>query len=400
MKKNIILKVFIALITLSLSCKKNHPPKTDHPTECTQGFPAIIWAKNVSEHYTVLDPFNIAFNNAGHLVLNGRFIETHDFDPGPGVNNLTAGAYPGNDWAEEIDTAGNYLTATLGENFNVPIVPYGAVSRIKDASGNNYTTGTLNSTDDFDPGPAVFNLTYTGVEDEDFYVPRGFYIRKMDAAGNFKWAILSGLIDYREDRSFTIAVDAEGNVYTAGHGPGLTNKGMGYYLQKFNNNGELVWEQKTERHNDVAMALDPTGNIYTLSADENAVAKYNSTGTLIAEIPITVSGITAPSFITTDASGSLYIGGIILTDYYIQKNDASGNLKWLIKSKGTVLPGEPTGSFNRISGLVVDPSTTYIYAVGLYSGEVNFNPGSGTTKLTSSNKDDARLFLVKYRQCN
>src|SRR5947207_348992 len=48
-----------------------------------------------------------------------------------------------------------------------------------DASGNVYTTGSFNSTVDFDPGAGIFNLTPAG---EDIF------ISKLDAAGNFVWA--------------------------------------------------------------------------------------------------------------------------------------------------------------------------------------------------------------------
>lgn len=50
-----------------------------------------------------------------------------------------------------------------------------------DASGNVYTTGTIYATGDFEPGPGITTLTSMGSND--------IYVQKMDASGNFVWAL-------------------------------------------------------------------------------------------------------------------------------------------------------------------------------------------------------------------
>src|SRR5690606_24605764 len=75
-----------------------------------------------------------------------------------------------------------------------------------DTSGNVYVTGNFMGTADFDPGVGVFNMTSAG--------DRDVFIFKLDELGNFVWAKQIGGIN--RDWGISIAVDASGNVYTAG----------------------------------------------------------------------------------------------------------------------------------------------------------------------------------------
>jgi hypothetical protein len=72
--------------------------------------------------------------------------------------------------------------------------------------GNVYTTGAFDGTVDFDPGTGVKNLSAMGESD--------IFIQKLDAQGNFIWAKSFGGNDF--DQSYSIAIDAESNVYSIG----------------------------------------------------------------------------------------------------------------------------------------------------------------------------------------
>jgi hypothetical protein len=69
-----------------------------------------------------------------------------------------------------------------------------------------YTTGFFTGTVDFDPGAATLNVTSAAAYD--------IYISRLDASGNFVWAINMGGTDYEVGRG--IALDATGNVYSTG----------------------------------------------------------------------------------------------------------------------------------------------------------------------------------------
>ncbi|MBK8703265.1 MAG: hypothetical protein IPN33_06335 [Saprospiraceae bacterium] len=50
-----------------------------------------------------------------------------------------------------------------------------------DATGGIYFTGTFSNNCDFDPGPGVYTIPVTGTTD--------MFVGKLDAAGNFVWAV-------------------------------------------------------------------------------------------------------------------------------------------------------------------------------------------------------------------
>jgi len=76
-----------------------------------------------------------------------------------------------------------------------------------DASGNVYTTGYFSNTVDFDPGPGTFNLSSAGLFD--------VFISKLDASGNFGWAVKMG--SSGGEMSNGIFVDASTLIYTTGN---------------------------------------------------------------------------------------------------------------------------------------------------------------------------------------
>src|SRR5205085_161711 len=89
------------------------------------------------------------------------FSLTVDFDPGPGVFNITVygPTFDSDDFILKLDSAGNFVWAkrmggTDSEWANKILL---------DAAGNVYSTGFFSSnTADFDPGPATYNLNCAG----------------------------------------------------------------------------------------------------------------------------------------------------------------------------------------------------------------------------------------------
>ena len=80
-------------------------------------------------------------------------------------------------------------------------------SLVLDGACNIYTTGYFNSTADFDPSSAFFNLTSAGNSD--------IFISKLDSSGNFLWAKKMGGL--YKDWGTSISLDALNNIYTAGN---------------------------------------------------------------------------------------------------------------------------------------------------------------------------------------
>ena len=142
-----------------------------------------------------------------------------------------------------------------------------------DGMGNVYTSGTFyTSNTDFDPGPAVFNLTLHGNND--------VFITKYDANGNFVWAVNVG--GPKQDISTSIAIDASGYVYVAGFfedtadfdpGPGVFNlnasttwQDIDIFILKLDPSGNYVWAKQFGGDGGqygCLIALDNQGNVYS-----------------------------------------------------------------------------------------------------------------------------------------
>ena len=76
-----------------------------------------------------------------------------------------------------------------------------------DRDGNVYTAGFFSHTVDFDPGPAVFNLTGADGSAQQ----QGTFISKLDSNGNFVWAIQIPV--FESFGRLDMKVDSDGTIY-------------------------------------------------------------------------------------------------------------------------------------------------------------------------------------------
>lgn len=146
-------------------------------------------------------PAGIAVDSSGDIYLTGQFQDTLDFDPGPGVYNLTP-LGSAEVFICKLDLSGNLLWAkALGSTY----ADLGADIKI-DRSGYVYITGLAEETIDADPGPGVYDLDCTTFYDG--------WILKLDGLGNFLCAGKVGGTNWDLVRS--MAVDDSSNVYLTG----------------------------------------------------------------------------------------------------------------------------------------------------------------------------------------
>ena len=137
-----------------------------------------------------------------------------------------------------------------------------------DATGNVYTTGYFTGSGDFDPGAGVTTLTSAGSTD--------VYISKLDALGNFVWALRLGGTGPQSGTDITL--DNSGNVYMTGQTsstnsavmatPGCHQLLLGgmsdAFLVKFDANGVRLWSTYyggTGIDEGFSCATDALGNI-------------------------------------------------------------------------------------------------------------------------------------------
>ena len=305
-----------------------------------------------------------------------------------------------------------------------------------DASGNVYTVGYFNGTNDFDPGVGTFTLSSFGSED--------IFISKTDALGNFLWAKRVG--GSGVDEPYELKFDASGNLYIVGYFEGSVDfnpssgvfnmssaGGTDGYILKLDATGAFVWAKKIGGVSDdyiVAIDIDASGNFYITGSFVNTVdlnpgtgvanftsitsgncdvfvSKYDATGNYIWAKTIVGASVETPSDIKVDALGNIYSIGTyynnidldpstavvgftttaFATESYISKLDGSGNYVW----------GERLISSTEIRANALDiDNTGNVYIVGEFSGTGDFNPGSGIYNLTSvSNDGSTDIFVLK-----
>jgi len=296
----------------------------------------------------------IATDKDGNLYTTGLFVETVDFDPGPNEYNLTAPPYTAAIFIQKLDADGNFVWAhkiqgTYDMNVNAITI---------DNDDNIHTTGYLQGTADFDPGPGVEELSSPSLGPDIF-------IQKLDKNGNYLWAKrMGGMIT---DEGMSIATDPDGNVYTTGYfnetvdfdpGPGvdsLTSIGnSSIFIQKLDADGEFLWAKHMggfdwEQGSDIA--TDNNGNVYTTGYFKMTVDFDPGEG---------VTELTAIN--------------PIFSDIFIQKLDTDGNFLWA-KQMG--------GMYDDHGLSIATDDDGSVYTTGYFNETADFDPGTGVQNLTS-----------------
>jgi len=359
---------------------------------------------------------SLTVDAAGNVYTIGSFNDTVDFDPGPDVMKLNSGK-GSSIFIQKLDANGNFLWAkSIGGR------GYGLGTSITiDDVGNVYSTGRFGDTVDFDPGPDSMNLISIGKGD--------IFIQKLDANGNFLWVkSFGGSSDY--DLGTSIAVDADGNVYTTGYfidtvdfdpGPdSMKISALGSwdsFIQKLDADGNFLWVKSIGGNGEsyaFSLAIDADGNIYTsgdftdsikfepsanvknLSARRGGqdvfFLKFNNKGNLLwaksfgtsysASIAFDDRGnvYTTGSFGETVDFNSAKISAVGQRDVYVQKMEASGNFIWAKSFGGK--------SYEDGSSIAIDNKGN-IFTTGSFRESVDFDPGPGVANLTAVGDVDA-----------
>ncbi|HKR07354.1 MAG TPA: T9SS type A sorting domain-containing protein, partial [Bacteroidia bacterium] len=236
----------------------------------------FIWAKGMSGSGSLSMGYGISQDVSGNVYVTGSFLNTIDFDPGPGIFNMTS--IPGTGGMDvfvvKLNSSGNFVWAkqwgeeSLDEGWSV----------ITDAAGNIYTTGRFSGNQsgpdsvDFDPGPGVYNIFTPGLT-----ASPDIFISKLDSSGNFVWAKAIGGGD--ADYGFSITMDLAGDLYITGTfamtvdfdpGPGTFNLTANAgswdpYILKMSPSGNFTWAKQLRSsgsNSGQSIVLDSLGNIY------------------------------------------------------------------------------------------------------------------------------------------
>lgn len=241
---------------------------------------------------------------------------------------------------------------------------YGTVT---DASGNVYYAGSFTQTTDFDPSSAVLNLTppLAGFAD--------VFIVKFTPSGDLIWAKQLG--GNNDDNLTALAIDANNNLILAGYFFGTSdfNPGAGsntltsagatdIFVCKLDSSGAYVWARRMGTVSDdqaYNVAVDNAGNVITIGTFYNTVDFNPGAG---------VNNFTS-------------FGDM---DIFINKLDANGNYLWNVAYGSSLMDAG--------YGITTDASNN-VYVVGGFNGTIDFDPGAGTTSLSTGGAMNS--FLVK-----
>ena len=178
--------------------------------------------------------------------------------------------------------------------------------------------------------------------------------------------------EYNNGRS--VAVDQQGNVYSVGlffhtvdfdPGPGafiLSAGSMynsGIFISKLGPNGQFVWAKQLPvmvEFSDIELEVDSSGNVYVTS-------NFNT--------PADMDPGPGVQIITP-------IGG---KDVFVMKLTTDGNLVWVKQFGG---PGDTVA---ETMGIDIDGNGN-VYTSGIFINTVDFDPGTGTANLSTSNHWD------------
>lgn len=230
-----------------------------------------------------------------------------------------------------------------------------------DDSGDVFIAGGMAGTIDFDPGAGTTNLS------------GNLYVAKYSAVGDLIWArTLAGSFGYFGG---DIAIDGSGNVFVASSfqntvdfdpGAGAFNLNAGDskdgFILKLTSAGSFAWVRSfggTGEADTYGIAVDPAGNLV-------------AGGTFAGTIDFDPGGASA---------NRTAVGGL---DAWVTSLSDSGAFRWAVTTGA--------GGEDRAVDIGVD-ATGDVYVLGDFEGTADFDPGAGTSSLSSQGYED--IFLWK-----
>lgn len=329
----------------------------------------LIWVRTIpgpnTQHHNYA--FTIALDSKEDIIATGTFDALTDFDPGPGSllfdPNLTENLF-----VLKLGKNGNFIWAkhlkggetTSGEKITI------------DRNDNIYLNGSFEGTVDFDPGPALNNLTSLGLTD--------IFITKLNANGDLVWVKQMGNITHNS--GYSIDVDQNGNTFHSGifrgtididPGPGVFNLSTGnntsIFFLMLDPVGNFLWANHLKSTGTVSIPnihLDRYNNLYTAGyysetadfdlgpATYNHTSRNSSTDIFILKMGMQGVSIDDPLL---KAQVSLYPNptesnfnltfDTVLPDVEVSIYDVQGRL---VQSSNHLNTDEINIEFNQVSG--------------------------------------------------
>lgn len=239
----------------------------------------------------------------------------------------------------------------------------------KDNNGNLFISGPLMGTRDMDPGPAVYNLTFSG--------NYSIFISKFNELGKLQWAKTLTTTSYLVTKRVT--TDKNGNIYILGVGSGKTDFDPGsntaldsgnfyFFLLKLDNSGQYIYSKVFKAQ----LAGSPVNYL--------SFVKVDNTGGIYCVM-------THYQKMDLDPGPDSCIVNSVYLSANVVKLDSTGKFLWggIIKSNDLCYA----------NGIDVDENQN-LYITGAYRSTVDFDLFGGNKTNTSIGFVD--IYVAKYNK--
>lgn len=236
----------------------------------------FLWAKSIGG-INADSANSIVVDASGSIYLAGYFSETVDFDPNPGVNNLSSmGSF--DIFIAKYDNLGNLSWA---KSYGSTGQDSGTCISIS-SDDFLYVTGNYSGTVNFNPGGSEYNLTSSGIGD--------IFISKLDTSGNFIFTKSIG--GTGQDNAISLTTIASQGVFLTGNfsnicdfDPGTATLNLSsagdrdIFVAKYDNSGNSIWAKSaggTGYDLGSCVATDVSGYAYLVGLIRSQSANFDS----------------------------------------------------------------------------------------------------------------------------
>lgn len=330
----------------------------------------LLWAAQFGGNFNSFGK-GIATDSAFNVHSAGEFQATVDFNPGPGVFNMSAVTSPfaySDVYLSKLNANGGFIHAKQikGSGGSKGVTAYAL-----DQAGNSHLAGYFSSSTDF----GGVSLTPAGGTANTIY---DMYIARYGSNGTLSW-VKQFVVNDVSQRAESMAVDAGGNLYLCGQfyqavdfDPGPVNTAiltphtigaLEVFILKLDPNGNFLWAKQiggTHSNSANDMVLDGLGNMYLTGSYFGTVDFDPGNGTHSVSTPV----------------NSGYYG-------YVLKLDTDGNFIWVKSLLGN----------SRGNSITMAPSGK-IAITGVFHNTCDFSGGAGSAIRTTAGSSDA--FMAEF----
>ncbi|HTD98544.1 MAG TPA: gliding motility-associated C-terminal domain-containing protein [Mucilaginibacter sp.] len=361
----------------------------------------------------------MASDPQNNIYVTGYFSGTVDFDPSPGVRNLTSvGGY--DVYVAKYAPDGTLIWATSMGGDALDQVNYLTV----DNNGNVTITGQYQSST-LTAGTTVLQ----SLGDEDAFIIH------LDASGTVAWAKTFG--SSGSDRGEEINADAQGNLIATAIFQGTVNVGAtpvtamggGYnaLIIKYDIGGNLLWDIRLgdvsgdtqvfgdgiDASGNIIVAGTFTGNvdfdplgahhIVNSASGPGFVAKYTPAGKLIWVNTVSGNFVNSQAVVGIDASDNIFITGAFSSSLTfgpaLTLTSTGSQDTFLAKylSNGTFQFAKDIGGSgaNSFPYQIRNDKNNNVYISGYFSGTIDFNPATNASAPVSDH-GQRDFYVAKY----